>query len=171
MYSIFEQARKIKLLIMDVDGVMTDDCIYYNADGEVNKSFNAQDGLGLRRLHSTAVQLAIIADHCVEQRARTMHIDYYSSGVTDKKLGLAELLGRVYLTCEACVVISDDLIDLPIMIWVRLAAAVPEAPAMLRKHAHYVTDGSGGKGAVREVTELIMQAKGSSGQILKKSLA
>lgn len=113
MYSILEQACKIKLLIMDIDGMMSDGCIYYNADGEVNKSFNAQDRLGLHLLHSTAVQLAIIADHCVEQRARSMHIDYYSSGVTDKKLGLAELPGRIYLTCEEYVVIGDDLIDLP----------------------------------------------------------
>ncbi|KMN80034.1 3-deoxy-D-manno-octulosonate 8-phosphate phosphatase [Chromobacterium sp. LK11] len=174
MQSIFEQARKVKLLIMDVDGVMTDGRIYYNAHGEESKSFNVQDGLGLRLLRSTGVRLAIIsgrADRCVEHRAQALQIDHYYGGVHDKKLALAELLACTGLSAEECAFIGDDLIDLPILTRVGLAVAVPEAPALVRQHAHYVTGCSGGKGAVRELAELIMQAQGSFDKILAGYLA
>ncbi|RBH47183.1 phenylphosphate carboxylase subunit delta [Pseudomonas sp. MWU13-2860] len=164
----------MKLLIMDVDGVLTDGRIYYNAQGEESKSFYVQDGLGLRLLRSTGVQLAIIsgrADRCVEHRARALQIDHYYGGVHDKKVALNELLERLELQPEECAFIGDDLIDLPIITRVGLAVAVPEAPALVRQRAHYVTGSSGGKGAVRELAELIMQAQGTFDAILARYLA
>ncbi|WP_293761350.1 HAD-IIIA family hydrolase [uncultured Aquitalea sp.] len=174
MQALTEQARKIKLLIMDVDGVMTDGRIYYNAQGEESKSFYVQDGLGLKLLQSTGVKLAIIsgrADRCVEHRAQALGIDYYFGGVKDKHEALKELLNRAGVTAEQCAFIGDDLIDLPVLRRVGLAVAVPAAPALVRQHAHYVTGFPGGQGAVRELAELIMQAQGTFDAIVDRFLA
>ncbi|MBX9299391.1 KdsC family phosphatase [Chromobacterium piscinae] len=174
MRMISEQARKVKLLIMDVDGVMTDGRIYYDARGEESKSFYVQDGLGLRLLQGTGVQLAIIsgrADRCVEHRAQALKIDHYYGGVHDKKVALTELLDKTGLSAEQCAFIGDDLIDLPILTRVGLAVAVPEAPPQVRQHCHYVTGNSGGHGAVRELAELIMQAQGTFEGVLARYLA
>ncbi|MDE1715159.1 KdsC family phosphatase [Chromobacterium amazonense] len=174
MRMIAEQARKVKLLIMDVDGVMTDGRIYYNAQGEESKSFYVQDGLGLRLLSRTGVQLAIIsgrADRCVEHRARALKIDHYYGGVHDKKVALADLLQKTGFKADECAFIGDDLIDLPILTRVGLAVAVPEAPPQVRQHCHYVTGNPGGHGAVRELVELIMQAQGTFDAIVEEYLA
>ncbi|AAQ60992.1 KdsC family phosphatase [Chromobacterium violaceum] len=174
MRMISEQARKVKLLIMDVDGVLTDGRIYYNAQGEESKSFYVQDGLGLRLLQGAGVQLAIIsgrADRCVEHRARALNIDHYYGGVHDKQVALADLLDKTGLSADECAFIGDDLIDLPILTRVGLAVAVPEAPPQVRQHCHYVTGNPGGHGAVRELAELIMQAQGSFEGVLARYLA
>ncbi|RQO76260.1 phenylphosphate carboxylase subunit delta [Aquitalea sp. FJL05] len=174
MQAITEQARKIKLLIMDVDGVMTDGRIYYNAQGEESKSFYVQDGLGLKLLQSTGVKLAIIsgrADRCVEHRARALGIDFYFGGIHNKQEALAQLLEQANVSAEQCAFIGDDLIDLPVLRRVGLAVAVPAAPTLVRQHAHYVTGFPGGQGAVRELAELIMQAQGNFDAILARYLA
>lgn len=174
MYNLQELARPVKLLIMDVDGVLTDGRIHYNAAGEESKSFYVQDGLGLKLLRSTGVELAIIsgrADRCVEHRARALGIDHYFGGVHDKKVALAELLERTGLEGRQCAFVGDDLIDLPIMRRVGLAVAVPAAPPIVRQHCHYVTGSVGGRGAVREVAELIMQAQGTFAAIVERYLA
>ncbi|MDF0606101.1 HAD family hydrolase [Neisseriaceae bacterium TC5R-5] len=174
MQALTTQASKIKLFIMDVDGVLTDGRIYYNPQGEESKSFNVQDGLGLRLLQSTGIKLAIIsgrADRCVEHRAQALKIDYYYGGVHDKKIALTELLSRTGLHSEQCAFIGDDLIDLPILTRVGLAVAVPEAPALVRERCHHITSRSGGQGAVRELAELIMRAQGTFDAILSRYLA
>jgi 3-deoxy-D-manno-octulosonate 8-phosphate phosphatase (KDO 8-P phosphatase) len=174
MQAITEQARKIKLLIMDVDGVLTDGRIYYNAQGEESKSFYVQDGLGLKLLQSTGVRLAIIsgrADRCVEHRAQALGIDFYFGGIHNKQEALNQLLEQAAVSLEECAFIGDDLIDLPVLRRVGLAVAVPAAPTLVRQHAHYVTGFPGGQGAVRELTELIMQAQGSFDAILARYMA
>lgn len=174
MQAITEQARKIKLLIMDVDGVLTDGRLYYNAHGEETKSFFTQDGLGLKLLQSTGVQLAIISgrnDQCVAHRAKALGIDHYYAGVHDKKVALNDLLSLTGITLEESAFIGDDLIDLPILSRVGLAVVVPEAPPLVRQYAHYVTGHSGGRGAVRELTELIMQAQGTFDELVARYLA
>jgi 3-deoxy-D-manno-octulosonate 8-phosphate phosphatase (KDO 8-P phosphatase) len=131
MQAITEQARKIKLLIMDVDGVLTDGRIYYNAQGEESKSFYVQDGLGLKLLQSTGVRLAIIsgrADRCVEHRAQALGIDFYFGGIHNKQEALNQLLEQAAVNLEECAFIGDDLIDLPVLRRVGLAVAVPAAP-------------------------------------------
>lgn len=174
MQPITELARRVRLLIMDVDGVLTDGRIFFTASGEEIKSFNTLDGHGMKMLQSTGVQLAIItgrAAPCVAHRARNLGIDHYFEGVHDKRTAFAELLARTGLTAEQCAYIGDDVIDLPVMSRVGLAVAVPDAPSFVRQHAHLVTGCQGGQGAVRELCELILQAQGHYDRIMASYLA
>lgn len=163
METIHALARDIRLLIMDVDGVLTDGRIFYTAQAEEIKSFSTHDGHGLKMLQSTGVKLAIITGRTAlstEHRVRDLGIDYYYAGVEDKKSILASLLESTGFSAKECAYIGDDLVDLPVMRRVGLAVAVPEAPHFVRQRAHYVTAAAGGQGAVRELCELILQAQG-----------
>ncbi|KMJ54123.1 3-deoxy-D-manno-octulosonate 8-phosphate phosphatase [Vogesella sp. EB] len=174
MQTITELAKRTRLLIMDVDGVLTDGRIFITASGEELKAFNTLDGHGLRMLQSTGVQLAIITGRDapgVAHRARGLGIDHYYAGVHDKRTAFAELLHKTGLTAEDCAYIGDDVIDLPVMSRVGLAVAVPDAPSFVRQHAHFVTGCSGGQGAVRELCELILQAQGNYDRLMAGYLA
>lgn len=173
MKSFQELARRVKLLIMDVDGVLTNGSIFISASGEELKAFNTLDGHGLKMLQSTGVKLAIITGRDapgVAHRAKGLGIDYYYAGIHDKRATLAELLETTGLTADECAYIGDDVVDLPVMTRVGLAVAVPEAPSLVRQHAHYVTGASGGAGAVRELTERIMQAQGTFDALMARYL-
>ncbi|MBV8048652.1 MAG: HAD family hydrolase [Paludibacterium sp.] len=164
MQATHDLARRVRLFIMDVDGVLTNGTIFITAQGEELKGFNTLDGHGLRMLQSTGVKLAIItgrAAACVDKRARDLGIDYYYAGIQDKRAAFAELCAKAGVTAEQCAYVGDDVVDLPVMRRVALAIAVPESPSVVRQNAHYVTGASGGRGAVREACELIMQAQGT----------
>lgn len=164
MQSTTELARPIRLMIMDVDGVLTDGRIFITASGEELKAFNTLDGHGLKMLQSTGVQLAIItgrAAACVEHRARGLGIDHYHAGIENKLSAFTTLLAKTGLAAGQCAYIGDDVVDLPVMRKAGFSIAVPDAPGIVRQHAHYVTGASGGRGAVREACELIMQAQGN----------
>lgn len=164
-----ELARDIRLLIMDVDGVLTDGSIFITAAGEEIKAFNTLDGHGLKMLQSTGVRLAIITGRdarCVEHRARGLGIDYYYAGIGDKRTAFEALLTESGVSAEECAYIGDDVVDLPVMRRVALAISVPDAPSVVRQHAHYVTGCSGGRGAVREAAEMIMQAQGTFDRLM-----
>lgn len=174
MQTVHALARPVRLLIMDVDGVLTDGRIFFTAEGEELKAFNTLDGHGLKMLQSTGVKLAIITGRsarCVEHRARNLGIDYYYHGISDKVAAFQTLLEETGLSPEACAYIGDDVVDLPVMRRCGLAVAVPDAPTFVRQHAHYVTGCAGGQGAVRELTELIMQAQGSYEGLMERYLA
>ncbi|MDN0077503.1 HAD family hydrolase [Crenobacter sp. SG2303] len=174
MKPFFELARRVKLLVMDVDGVLTDGSIFITASGEEIKAFNTLDGHGLKMLQATGVKLAIITGRDapgVAHRARGLGIDYYYAGIQDKRAALAKLLDESGVSADECAYIGDDVVDLPVMRRVALAAAVPESPSLVRQHAHYVTGASGGRGAVRELAELIMQAQGTFGAAMEPYLA
>jgi 3-deoxy-D-manno-octulosonate 8-phosphate phosphatase (KDO 8-P phosphatase) len=174
MQTIHELARQVQLLIMDVDGVLTDGRIFFTPDGEEIKAFNTLDGHGLKMLQGTGVKLAIItgrAARCVEHRARGLGIDYYYQGIQDKVAAFQTLLAETGIDASACAYIGDDVVDLPVMRRVGLAVAVPDAPSLVRQHAHYVTGFGGGQGAVRELSELIMQAQGSYDEVMDRYLA
>jgi 3-deoxy-D-manno-octulosonate 8-phosphate phosphatase (KDO 8-P phosphatase) len=174
MQSTTDLARDIRLLIMDVDGVLTDGRIFLTATGEEIKAFNTLDGHGLKMLQSTGVRLAIItgrAASCVEHRARGLGIDHYFAGVQDKRAAFEALLSETGLTPEACAYIGDDVVDLPVMRRVALAVSVPDAPSVVRQHAHYVTVRQAGHGAVREACELIMHAQGTLEALIAGYLA
>jgi len=174
MLNFHERAQRIKLLIMDVDGVLTDGRIFITADGDELKSFNTLDGHGLKMLQSTGVQLAIITGRAakgVEHRARGLGIDHYYQGIHDKRAALAELLEKTGLEAADCAYIGDDVVDLPVMIRVGLAVAVPEAPSLVQQHAHYVTGAGAGRGAVRELCERLLQAQGKFDQLMAQYLA
>jgi len=174
MKPFLELARRVKLLIMDVDGVLTDGSIFITASGEEIKAFNTLDGHGLKMLQATGVKLAIITGRDapgVAHRARGLGIDYYYAGIHDKRAALEQLLAECGVGADECAYIGDDVVDLPVMRRVALAAAVPESPSLVRQHAHYVTGASGGRGAVRELTELIMQAQGTFDKAMEPYLA
>lgn len=164
MQEIYERARNIRVAAFDVDGVLTDGALYYADSGEELKRFSVHDGHGMRMLKDSGLTLAIITSRrsrCVEERARNLGIELLYQGAADKLSAFRELLGRCGVEATACAYVGDDLVDLPVMRRCGLAATVPGAPALVRRHAHFVTRSRGGEGAVREFCELILYAQGS----------
>lgn len=158
------QAKSIRLIAFDVDGVMTDGGLYLSDTGEEFKRFNSLDGHGLKMLQASGVELAIITgrtSRCVELRAKNLGITRLYQGVHDKLDAMQTLLAELHIEPEAAAFMGDDVVDLPVMIRVGLALSVPDAPQMVRDHAHYVTRRNAGHGAVREACELLMAAQGT----------
>lgn len=158
------QAKSIRLIAFDIDGIMTDGGLYLTDSGEEIKRFNSLDGHGLKMLKASGVQLAIITGRtscCVELRAQNLGIDHLFQGAENKLATMQSLLAQLDIPAEAAAYMGDDVIDLPVMRRMALALTVPEAPQVVRDHAHYVTRRNGGHGAVREVCELIMSAQGT----------
>lgn len=158
------RARNIRLIAFDVDGIMTDGGLYLSDSGEEFKRFNSLDGHGLKMLRASGVETAIITgrtSRCVELRARNLGINHLYQGVENKLEAMHDLLGKLGLGFEAAAFMGDDVVDLPVMRRGALAITVPEAPQVVRTHAHYVTRRQGGYGAVREVCELLMSAQGT----------
>lgn len=156
--------KRIKLLVLDVDGVMTNGGLMLSDDGKEYKVFHAHDGLGMKLLKSTGVELAIITgrkSQVVSQRAESTGVSHLFQGAEDKLSAWQTLLSDTGITAEDAAFMGDDVVDLPPMLQSGLALAVPAAPEMVLAHAHYVTKKGGGNGAVREVCELIMQAQGT----------
>ena len=161
---LYARAQGIRLLVLDVDGVLTDGRLYYGANGEELKAFHIHDGLGLKLLHASGVEVAIVTGRtspAVELRAENLGLPHVFQGVSDKLSVFEQLLARFALEAPAVAAIGDDLPDLPVLRRCGFAACVPEASARLRGHAHYVTDRAGGRGAVREVCDLLMTAQGT----------
>ncbi len=160
--SILRKARKLRLLCVDVDGVLTDAGMYYGPDGEVLKKFNTRDGMGLARVREVGVAVAIISGEdsaIVHARAAKLHIDDVFCGVTDKRAAIDSLRTKHGLEYDEVAFVGDDLNDLPALACVGLACAVADAAARVRALAHVVTRRRGGDGAVRELCELIVAAK------------
>jgi len=158
------RARAIRLLLLDVDGVLTDGRLYYGADGDALKAFHIHDGLGLKMLRATGVEVAIITgrtSRALELRAENLGIPHVFQGVGDKLIVFEQLLKQLTLPSEAAGAMGDDLPDLPVLRRCGLAACVPEAPALVRSHSHYISERAGGAGAVRELCELVMAAQGT----------
>ncbi|HKB61059.1 MAG TPA: 3-deoxy-manno-octulosonate-8-phosphatase KdsC [Gallionellaceae bacterium] len=156
------RAKQIRLIAFDVDGIMTDGGLYLADSGEEFKRFNSLDGHGLKMLRASGVEPAIITgrtSRCVELRAQNLGITHLYQGVEDKLGAMHDLLGKLGLDPEVAAYMGDDVVDLPVMRRVSLAITVPEAPQVVRTHAHYVTRRQGGHGAVREVCELLMSAQ------------
>ncbi|MEB6857302.1 3-deoxy-manno-octulosonate-8-phosphatase KdsC [Proteus cibi] len=160
---IIKKAEKIQLLICDVDGVMSDGLIYMGNNGEELKAFNVRDGYGIRCLLTSGLEVAIITGRqskLLEDRAKTLGITYLYQGQHNKLLAYQQLLDTLNLKPEQTAYIGDDLIDLPVMEKVGLSVAVADAHPLLTPRAHYVTRIAGGRGAVRELCDLILLAQG-----------
>ena len=158
------RAKLIRLMAFDVDGVMTDGGLYFSDSGEEFKRFNSLDGHGLKMLRASGVEVAIITgrtSRCVEARARNLGVTHVFQGVEYKLEAMVELLNRLKLQRDAAAYMGDDVVDLTVMRHVGLAISVPESPLLVHKYSHYVTQRSGGHGAVREACELIMSAQGT----------
>ncbi|AMA65006.1 3-deoxy-D-manno-octulosonate 8-phosphate phosphatase KdsC [Candidatus Arsenophonus lipoptenae] len=158
---IIEKAQLIKLLICDVDGVMTDGLVYMGNDGEEFKVFNAKDGYGIRSLLNNFIEVAIITgskSKLLEIRAKTLDIHYIYQGYNKKILAYNDLKTKLKLESQQIAYIGDDLIDWPVMEKIGLSVAVADAHPFLLERANYITSQPGGKGAVREVCDLILFA-------------
>ena len=160
---ITARARAVRLAIFDVDGVMTDGTLFIGARGEAFKAFNILDGHGLKMLRDAGVVTAILSGRkhaAVDQRAKELSIDHVVQGRSEKVPEFEKLLKRVRVRPEECAYVGDDLPDLPVLRRCGLAVAVANAVEAVKAEAHYVTRAHGGRGAVREICELILAARG-----------
>jgi 3-deoxy-D-manno-octulosonate 8-phosphate phosphatase (KDO 8-P phosphatase) len=174
MQEVYLRARPISLAIFDVDGVLTDGRLHYTGSGEELKIFDVRDGHGLKMLQAGGVELAIITSRksdAVARRAADLGIDHVFQGVEEKLASFEALREKLGLQPAQCAYMGDDWVDLPLLTRCGLALSVPEAPAAVRQRVHYVTTAGGGRGAVREACELIMQAQGTFEARLARFLA
>ena len=156
------RARHIRLVVFDVDGVLTDGSIAYTDKGDEIKSFNAQDGSAIKRLTANGIEVALItgrASPMVERRAGELGIRHLYAGAANKLDALHQLLDRLGLDAGACAYVGDDLPDLPALQAVGLAISVPNGRPEVRKAAHHVTERAGGDGAASDVCGLILGAR------------
>lgn len=161
--AVLQRAAAVRLLVLDVDGVLTDGRLYFGADGQEFKAFHIRDGLGIKLLERAGVAVAVITGRrsaAVERRMRELGIAHLYQGVDDKLAVFADLLARLQFTAQQTAYVGDDLVDLPVMRQVGLAVAVGDADPFLCRHAHWQTTSPGGQGAVREVCELLLAAQG-----------
>ncbi len=160
---IEERLKKIKVVVMDVDGVLTDGKIIVDSNGVESKNFDVQDGLGIVYLKKCGIKTAIISarlSEVVKFRANDLSIDQVFVGVYPKIGAYEEMRKNFGVSDEEICFIGDDVVDLSVLKRVGLAVAVDNAVFEVKRAAHYVTKRSGGNGAVREVIELILKAKG-----------
>lgn len=173
MSSLTDKARRIKLVIFDVDGVLTDGRLILGDDGTEHKAFHVRDGLGLVLLREAGLQVAIIsarASKVTAERMAALGIEYVFQGSQDKAKTFRELLDRLQLEPGEVAYTGDDVIDLPVLNQVGLAAAVADAHALVRERADFVTGLPGGRGGVREVCELILEAQDKLAPLLQRYL-
>lgn len=163
--SLVERARRVRLLCLDVDGVLTDAGMYYGPDGEVLKKFNTRDGMGIGLVRDAGLQVALISTEStsmIHARAAKLRIEHVFTGARDKSAALAELCARLGLTPSEVAYVGDDVNDLPALAIAGLPCAVADAVAAVRRIAAYVTLRRGGDGAVREVCDLLLAARAGS---------
>jgi len=160
--SIQEKLKKIKLLILDVDGVMTDGSIIIDDEGHELKSFNVRDGHGIKILQRYGVKVVILTGRkskVVEYRAKDLEIEDVYQGTLNKKEVFEKILDKRKLSADKVAYIGDDIVDIPVLKRVGFSVAVDDALDIVKKSVDYVTKNSGGHGAVREVCEMILQAQ------------
>lgn len=157
-------AAKVKLLLFDVDGVLTDGRLVIGDDGLEFKAFNSRDGHGIKMLQRNGVAVGIITgrtSRVVKHRVKDLGIRHVFQGCKEKLPVYRKLIKKLKLKPEQTAYVGDDVVDLPIMLHVGLAVAVQNAHALAKQHAHWVTPSIGGYGAAREVCEMILLAQGS----------
>ena len=163
MQDIIEKAAQIRLVIFDVDGVLTDGSLFLGDDGQEYKAFHSKDGHGMKMLQAAGVQIGIItgrSSEVVRIRMHSLGIEHVYQGKREKGPAYEELKAAVALADDRIAYVGDDVVDLPVMRRVGLAIAVQDAHPVVKQHAHWVTPSNGGRGAGREVCELLMEAQG-----------
>ena len=168
------EPAQIRLLLLDVDGILTDGTIIYSDAGTEIKTFNVRDGLGLRLLMDAGVQVGIITgrkSNALLMRCRDLGIDLVFQGVKDKLKALQTILSQTNIPADRIAFMGDDLPDLAVYDSVGYFITVEDAPFELLARAHYITTCKGGKGAVREVCEKFLKAKGQWPEIVQRFLA
>ena len=170
---IQQRAARIKLLLMDCDGVLTDGRIWILENGEDQKAFHTRDGLGIELLHRAGLMSGIISGRnssALARRAQSLHVSYLWQGREDKREAFAGTLAQAQVSNEEVAFVGDDLTDLALMAQAGLAVAVADAALEVRERAHYVTAANGGNGAIREIVELILKAQGRWDELVKSYL-
>ncbi|WP_096085252.1 KdsC family phosphatase [Agaribacterium haliotis] len=166
---LLEKARKIKLLVLDVDGVLSDGKIYFDNNGLETKSFNTLDGQGLKQLKKSGVELAIITGRksaIVERRAKELGIELLIQGREDKFVALQEILAKYPCELENIAHMGDDWPDLCVMSKVGLALGVANGHWQVKELADWISERKGGEGAVRDACDMLMLAQGTYQQAL-----
>ncbi|MCU7837284.1 MAG: HAD-IIIA family hydrolase [gamma proteobacterium symbiont of Taylorina sp.] len=159
---LIKKAKQIKLVIFDVDGVLTDGMLNYGSDGELFKQFNVKDGVGLKLLQQYEIDVAVITakdSKPLLQRMNDLSITYFYPGCNNKNQAFSELLLKLSINPQQAAYVGDDVIDLPVMTQVGLSIAVQDAHSFVKKKADYITIAKGGQGVAREVADLILDAQ------------
>ena len=162
MDAVMERARRVKVLVLDVDGVLTDGRLYISAAGEELKVFHVRDGSGLVAAQRAGITVAIISGRnspAVTRRATELGIRHVSQGIGDKAVELDRLLQELGVDADEVACVGDDTPDLPMLRMAGLAVAVADAHPALDSEVHWVTTSGGGRGAVREVCDLLLSAR------------
>lgn len=163
MQHVIDKAKPIRLLILDVDGVLTSGLIYYGSHGMELKGFHVHDGFGIKLLQETGIHVAIISgkkSDAVAERVKDFKIQHSYLGYDDKLPPYEELKQKLQLNDNQIAYMGDDLLDLPLLRRAGIAITVPQAPEIIRQHVDFITTRKAGKGAVREACELILEAQG-----------
>lgn len=162
MKDILDKAKKIRLIIFDVDGVLTDGSLFLGDDGQEYKAFNSRDGHGMKMLQHTGVEIGIItgrSSKVVSLRMQSLGVRHVFQGQLEKLPAYEKLKQDLGLEDGEIGYVGDDVVDLPIMRRVGLAIAVQDAHRLVKQHAHWQTPSEGGRGAARDVCELVMEAQ------------
>jgi 3-deoxy-D-manno-octulosonate 8-phosphate phosphatase (KDO 8-P phosphatase) len=170
MQDVLERAKHIRLVIFDVDGVLTDGSLYLGDDGQEYKAFNSRDGHGMAMLRDSGVMLAVITgrrSEVVRIRMQSLGIEHVHQGCRDKLPVFVALAAELGLEHRQVAYMGDDLMDIPVMRRVGLAVAVADAHPVVREHAHWSTPSPGGRGAARDLCELILRAQGRLAALLE----
>jgi 3-deoxy-D-manno-octulosonate 8-phosphate phosphatase (KDO 8-P phosphatase) len=173
MHSVIERAKKIKLLAMDVDGVLTDGSLYFGNSGEEIKAFSILDGLGIKLLRDAGIKPAIITGRSsalLLRRAAELKIELIYQGREDKLIALEELRADLNLEMDEIAYVGDDLPDLSAIRQAGLGVTVANGHHFVARHADWQTNAAGGQGAIREVCELILKAQGKLNTALEQYL-
>jgi len=163
------RARRLKLMAFDVDGVLSEGSLFYTDEGVEMKAFNSLDGLGMNMLQRAGITVAIITGRkarCVELRMQNLGIDILYQGVTNKLEVLHELLGKLGVSPDEAGYMGDDIVDIRIMDACGFSASPADSHEMAKRYARVVSTKPGGKGAVREVCEFILDAQGKLDEAL-----
>ena len=174
MKDILQRAAHVKLIIFDVDGVLTDGRLILGDDGQEYKAFHSRDGHGIKLLQQSGVEVAIITGRTskvVEHRMANLGVQHVYQGQEHKLPAFERLIAKLGYERHETAYVGDDVIDLPILLRVGFAVAVADAHPLVRQHAHWQTPNGGGKGAARDVCELIMEAQGTLDTLMQHYLA
>jgi len=159
-----DRARRVRLMLFDVDGVLTDGRLWFGPRGEELKAFDAHDGHGLKMLAGTGVHLALLSGRsspAVTARAAELGVEDVLQGIQDKRGALEKLLARRAIAPAAAGYMGDELVDLPVLRRCGFACAPAHAPELVHRHVQFVPSSPAGRGAVREVCEFLMRAQGT----------
>ena len=168
--NLTEAAKKIEIVVLDVDGVLTDGRIGYGNGADEVKFFNVQDGLGIKLLQRAGLRVGILSGRTSKanlHRASELALDFVYQGCGDKRRTFSELIAEWELDPAQCVYVGDDLVDIPVMKRVGIAVTVGDAPPEVVDEAHWMTVKNGGKGAVREFAEWLLKARGVWEQVIR----